>query len=193
MTTDLAERAIAGDHEAFSLVAARLVDRLYSMARLILRDSALAEDATQDALVRAWRDIRSVREPARLDAWVYRLLIRSCHAEQRRRRAWSTHVRPLDIDDTDQGRPTLASIHDAVDEVVNRDEIERGMARLTADQRAVLVLHYFLDLSVAEGAAALGVPDGTFKSRLFQARGALRAAIDADTRLGPGRRAEEIA
>jgi RNA polymerase sigma-70 factor (ECF subfamily) len=186
MNTGLIERAMNGDHEAFSIIAARNVDRLYGIARIILRDPELAQDATQEALVRAWRDIRSLREPDRFDAWMYRLLLRSCQAERRKRRAWTDriHVLPIGGDDgIADSSATPSSWGTAVDGVLDRDQIDRAMKRLTPEQRTVLVLHYYLDLPVSDGAELLRIPSGTFKSRLHQARSILRAAIDADDRL----------
>ena len=190
MNTGLIERAMSGDHEAFSVIAARNVDRLYGIARMILRDPELAQDATQEALVRAWHDIRSLREPEQFDAWMYRLLLRACQAELRKRRAWTDriHVLPIRGEDGIGDLPaTTASDANAVGGVLDRDQIDRAMKRLTPEQRAVLVLHYYLDLPVSDGAELLHIPSGTFKSRLHQARSILRAAIDADDRLAQPR------
>src|SRR4029079_12612229 len=76
--TDLVDLARHGDREAFGALAAGAVDRLYAIARLLLRDTHLAEDATQDALVRAWRDLPTLRDVERFDAWLHRILVRSC-------------------------------------------------------------------------------------------------------------------
>ena len=89
MRQDLVRRAMAGDHDAFSELARVSIGRLYAIARLILRDDQRAEDATQEALVAAWRDLSGLRDPDRFDAWVHRLLVRACYREARRgRRRW---------------------------------------------------------------------------------------------------------
>ena len=93
MRRDLVERAMAGDHDAFSELARISIGRLYATARLILRDDGRAEDATQEALVAAWRDLSALRDPDRFDAWLHRLLVRACYREIRRgRHRWTIEV-----------------------------------------------------------------------------------------------------
>ena len=93
MRRDLVERAMAGDHDAFSELARVSISRLYATARLILRDDGRAEDATQEALVAAWRDLSALRDPDRFDAWLHRLLVRACYREIRRgRHRWTIEV-----------------------------------------------------------------------------------------------------
>ena len=82
MQTELVDRARRGDREAFGVLAGGAVDRLYGIARLILRDAELAEDATQEALVRAWRDLPTLRDVERFDAWLYRLIVRACRGHR---------------------------------------------------------------------------------------------------------------
>ena len=174
MPRDLVERAMAGDHDAFSELARASIGRLYATARLILRDDGRAEDATQEALVAAWRDLSALRDPDRFDAWLRRLLIRACYKETRRgRHRWTIEV---DV----EGHETADA--DATLDIADRDQLERGFRRLDADQRMVLVLHYYLGLSLDEAAEALGIPPGTVRSRLSRATRAMRAALDADGR-----------
>ena len=173
MQRALVEAVQDGDHEAFEVLAGAAADRLYTIARLILRDQHQAEDAVQEALVRAWRDARSLRDPERWDAWLRRLVVNACADEGRRRRQWSTAIRQL---------PVVTAVADASTNVVNRDQLERGFRRLKPEQRAAVVLRFYLDLSMPEVADALGVPLGTAKSRLFYATAALRAALEADSR-----------
>lgn len=176
MQRELVERAIDGDHDAFAELVRCSISRLYATARLILRDEARAEDATQEALVSAWRDLSGLRDPACFDAWLHRLLVRACYREARRSRARRTvelQIAPPDRSDRDSGQA-----------LAERDELERGFRRLDTEQRAVLVLHYYLGLSLEEAAEALGVPAGTVKSRLHRAIQAMRAALDADARPG---------
>jgi len=170
---DLVRRAKRGDREAFAVLAAGSVDRLYATARHILRDAELAEEATQDALVRAWRDLPSLRDPDRLDAWLYRLLVRACVDLRRRVRRWRTELTVL---------PGEGSEPDRTSELADRDQIERGLRRLSDAQRTTLVLAFYLGFSHGELAEALDIPVGTAKSRLHYAIQALRAAIEADDR-----------
>ncbi len=173
MDTDLVIRVQNGDEEAFASLAVAVGDRLHAVAHRILRDTDLAEDATQQALLSIWRDLPQLRDPARFDAWSYRLLVRACYAEGRRTRQWSPNLRLL---------PTDAPAPDELDLVVDRDQLERGFRRLSIEHRAVVVLHHYLDLPIEVVAETLGVPPGTVRSRLHHAMRGLRAAIDADLR-----------
>lgn len=183
MQPDLVIRAANGDREAFSQLAAASFDQLFRAARLILRDDELAADAVQDALLSAWVHIRAVREPERFEAWLRRLLVHACYREARRagrRRIMEIHVTPLDSSATDDLQAATA-LH---------DQLERGLGRLTTDQRAVLVVHHWLGLPDLEAAVVLDIPLGTFKSRLNRATTALRAVLEADDRI-PARAAQE--
>jgi RNA polymerase sigma-70 factor (ECF subfamily) len=170
---DLVERAREGDRDAFAILAADSIDRLFNVAQLMLRDRDLADDAVQEALVLAWRDLKGLRDPAGFDAWLHRVLVRSVYREadrDRRRSAQTVRVREL------AGAPDTARGFE------DRDALERGFRRLRPDHRAVLVLHHYLGYSDAEAADALSVPAGTVKSRLNRATSALRAALEADAR-----------
>jgi RNA polymerase sigma-70 factor (ECF subfamily) len=180
--TELVELARTGDREAFGVLAGGAVDRLYGIARHILRDAELAEDATQEALVRAWRDLPALRDAARFDAWLYRLLVRACTDVGRRRRRWRAEITVLSSEPAELDRAT---------ELADRDELERGLRRLTDAQRSVLVLSFYVGLTTSEMAEALDIPVGTAKSRLHYAIDALRAAIEADGRSIPGGSREE--
>ena len=174
MDTDLVMRAQRGDEEAFASLAVAAGDRLHAVAHRILRDTDLAEDATQQALLTIWRDLPQLRDPARFDAWSYRLLVRACYAEGRRTRKWAPNLRLLPADG-----PQSAN---ALSSVVDRDQLERGFRRLSIDHRTVVVLHHYLDMPLEAVAETLGVPLGTVRSRLLHAMRGLRAALDADAR-----------
>lgn len=176
MTRELVERATNGDHEAFEALTAPLFDRLYAVARRILRDSDRTDDAVQDALIRAWRDLRGLRDPDRLEAWLYRLLVNACRDVSRRERRRTIEIRVRDLEHADT--------RDAVAEIDDRDELERAFRRLSVDQRSVLVLHHYLGLSSSEIARTLGLRQGTVHSRLHYATSALRALLEADARPG---------
>jgi RNA polymerase sigma-70 factor, ECF subfamily len=182
--TELVERARRGDREAFAVLAGGAVDRLYGIARLILRDTELAEDATQEALVRAWRDLPTLRDVERFDAWLYRLIVRSCADVGRHRRRWRAEITVL---------PTEPAESDRASELADRDLLERGLRRLSDAQQTILVLTYYVGLTPTEIADAIGIPVGTAKSRLHYAIDALRAALAADERSVIGSAREETA
>jgi RNA polymerase sigma-70 factor (ECF subfamily) len=171
---DLVEQAQHGDREAFAILARTRGDVLFGIARRILRDVHLAEDAVQQALVIAWRELPRLRDPDRFDAWLQRALVHACYAEARRKRAWMTSVRVLPVDGP-AGPDDLASM-------IDRDEVERGFRRLPPNQRAILVLHHYLGLGLNEIGEVLDIPPGTARSRLHYAHRAMRALLEADAR-----------
>ena len=177
MRAEVVDRARRGDREAFAVLAAGAVDRLYGIARLLLRDAELAEDATQEALVRAWRDLPSLRDVERFDAWLHRLLVRSCSDIGRRHRRWRAEVASL---------PREPVEPDGSTGLADRDQLERGLRRLTEPQRTILVLTFYVGLSSTQVADALEIPVGTAKSRLHYAIESLRAALAADERASVG-------
>ena len=173
MQRDVVEAARGGDHEAFEALAIAAGDRLFAIAVLILRDRQRAEDAVQEALVHAWRELPRLRDSERFDAWLHRLLVNACADEGRHQRRWSTEVRII------RSEPTT---EDGASSLADRDQLERGFRRLKPEQRTIVVLHFYLGLPVPEIAETLGVPAGTVKSRLHYATATLRAALDADAR-----------
>jgi len=166
---ELVVRAQSGDREAFDAIAAALYDQLYSVGRRILRDGHAAEDAVQEALIRAWRDLRSLREPERLEAWMHRLLVRACYDQVRRRRPFEVTIRPIDV-----GRSDPA---DDIAVVAHRDELERAFLKLSVEQRAVLVLTHYVGMPAADVGHALGIPVGTVHSRLHYAIQTMRTTL----------------
>jgi RNA polymerase sigma-70 factor (ECF subfamily) len=170
----IVEQARAGDRDAFSALAASVVDRLYATAVLILRDRSLAEDATQETILRAWRDLPSLRAPDRFDAWLRRLLVNACRDEARRQRRFGSEVTLLSVHEP--------SIDDSSTGLADRDALERAFRRLSPEHRTAVVLHHYNGLSQPEIADATGVPLGTVKSRIHHAVRALRAALEADSR-----------
>jgi len=174
MDTNLVIRAQHGDRGAFGLLATEIADRYLAVARKILRDHDLADDATQQALVGIWTDLPQLREPERFEAWSYRLLVRACYAEGRKQRRWAPNLRLLPVDER--------LVDDGLSSVVDRDQLESGFRRLSIDHRAVLVFHHYLDLPLDRVADILDIPVGTAHSRLHHAMRAMRAALDADAR-----------
>src|SRR6476659_6327860 len=176
MTRDLVVRARKGDHDAFAELAGAAISRLDSTAWLMLRDADRATDAVQNALLRAWRDLPTLRDPDRFDAWLHRLLVNACIDEIRRVRRRPFEV---DVDVTDLNLPFHT---DDLSAIADRDQLERGFRRLGAEERAVIVLHLYLDLPLPDVAATLRIPLGTTKSRLYRGLRQMRAALDADER-----------
>ena len=171
MRRDLVERARGGDREAFAILAADSIDRLFNVAQLMLRDRDRADDAVQETLVVAWRDLRGLRDLDGFDAWLHRVLVHCVYrvASGERRRS----ARTVQVFEVGSHPDTARAVED-------RDTLDRGFRRLRPEHRAALVLHHYLGFSDDEAAAALSVPAGTFKSRLNRATAALRAELEAD-------------
>ena len=170
MTADQVRQAQGGDHAAFESLVGAAYDRLYAIAYRILRDRGAAEDATQDAIVRCWRDLRGLRDPDRFEAWLHRLLVNACRDLARRNQR-----RPQ------QGlatapEPTVRG--DDYARIADHDELERAFARLPADQRIALVMTHYVGYSAPELAVILDVPTGTVYSRLHYGTRAMRDALD---------------
>lgn len=174
MQRDLVVRARTGDHAAFSELARASGDRLLKLARLILHDEAMAEDATQEALVAAWRYLRGLRDPDKFDAWLNRLLVNACRQEARRSGHRARREVHVDVIET----PTP----DGTRLVIDRDQLQQGFQRLDVEHRAVVVSYYYLGLRPEEAAEVLGIPAGTVRSRLHRAMQQMRAALEADAR-----------
>ena len=174
MRVELVERASHGDTDAFAALTADSVDRCYALAYRILRDQHRAQDATQQALLGAWRDLPTLRDPARFDAWLHRLVVHACYAEARSERRWVARVRLI---------PTEVPLEpDIARSVATRDELEGAFRQLTPEQRAVVVLHHHHGYPLTEIAEILGIPEGTARSRLHYAVRQLRTVLDDEGR-----------
>jgi RNA polymerase sigma-70 factor, ECF subfamily len=169
---ELVERARHGDEEAFDELVGRIGDSLHSVARRILRDTSLAQDATQQALLDAWRHLPQLRDPDRFEAWTYRLLVRACYAEARRERRQRGNLWLLP--DARDGVP------DSTSHIATQDQLDGAFRRLSVEHRTVVVLVHYLGLSPTEAAERMGTPAGTARSRLHYALQHLRSAIEAD-------------
>lgn len=170
------ELAAKGDSDAFAALARLSADRLFTIAHRILRDHHLAEDALQQTLITIWDELPRLRDPAKFDAWTYRVIVRaSVSAARRERRTAVVSLLPSDADPV---------ARDDVGTIVDRDELERGFRRLSPDHRAVLVLRHFAGLSLAEVAEVIGIPVGTAGSRLHYAARELRVFLEADRPAG---------
>lgn len=169
---DIVDLAMRGDREAFGVLVGQTSDRMYAVATRILRDTHLAEDALQDAIITAWHDLPTLRDPDRFEAWFRKLVVHACYAEARRRNMRAANVRALPIDGPATPDDTIS--------VSERDALDRAFRRLTIEQRAVFVLHHHVGLSLVQIAETLGIPAGTARSRLHYAIRTLRAALEAD-------------
>ena len=179
MSRALVERAQSGDREAYEQLARGAVRRLFLVASRILRDTDAAEDAVQQTLVAIWRDLGSLRDPDRFDAWTYRMVVRYCRSEPRRRRRAGVTI--VDLSES------MAAARDDVGDVAMRDELGRAFDALSPDHRAVVVLHHLVGLPLAEIAEIMDVPYGTVGSRLHHALRSMRASIEAAERVtAPG-------
>ena len=169
---EIVERAMRGDREAFGVIVSQTIDRLYTLASRILRDTDLAEDAVQSALIAAWRYLPGLRDPDRFEAWARKLVVRACFEESNKRKRWAANVRRLEIDDADARDDYLS--------VADRDALDRAFRRLSVEQRAAFVLHHHVGLRLNEIAETLEVPAGTVRSRLHYATRSLQAAAGDD-------------
>ena len=156
--------------ERFQRLANGELDRAYRLAGLILGDQHEAEDATQDALLQAWRSTASLRDPAGFQAWFDRILVNVCRDRLRRR----GKVRQIALDDG----LAVGVVRDPFKECLDRDQVLRAMASLDEDQRVVIVLHYWADLTLEGVAERLGWPVGTVKSRLHRGLATMRASLE---------------
>lgn len=173
----LIERARGGDHDAFTALLDVRLARLDAAARLTLRDSELARDAVQEALIRAWRDLPGLRDPDRFDAWLHRLLINACLdlVRRRKRRVIEVELDPLDA----------PAARDVASDLADRQLLDQALARLEPGHRAVVAMHYLLGMPLPEVAAVLGIPTGTAKSRLHYALAAMRTHVTAVPEASP--------
>jgi RNA polymerase sigma-70 factor (ECF subfamily) len=170
---DLVEQARHGDRDAFDVLMLDAIGRLYAIARLVAQDADVAEDAVQDALVRCWRDLPTLRDAARFESWLRRLLLNSIAEQFRARRRFEARINLLSIE---------PSVVDSSNDLADRDQLQRAFRAMSIEHRTIVVLHHYLGLSVAEVATTLGIPSGTAKSRLHYALEALRAILEADAR-----------
>jgi RNA polymerase sigma-70 factor (ECF subfamily) len=177
---DLVGRARNGDRVAFERLVERWIEPAFRTALAILGREADARDATQDALLDAWRNMRQLRDPERFDAWLGRIHLNACRTAGRRRGRATIHEISVsfipEMDEPFGRRPGVA------DESAGLDELERAFERLSLPLRTVLVLHHWQRRSVDEIAAVLAIPEGTVKWRLHEARAALACALEEERR-----------
>ena len=162
--------AQAGDRDAFAALIDGEAHAAFRVAHVIARDERLAQDAIQEACIRAWRDLPSLRDAERWPQWFRRIAVRAAIDQARRR--------PREVQDGFVEGPSV--VPDVSQAVAERDQVARALRALSADERALLALRYAADLGVPDVAAALGIPLGTAKSRLHRALAKLRARLEID-------------
>ncbi len=177
MDTDLVVRAQDGDEIAFARLADGIYGRLQQLAYRILRDPELARDAAQVTALSIWRNLPQLRDPARFEAWSYRLCVNACYKSCRQGK------RSIPAVDCDAAPEPIAP--DEYGRVDDHDELERGFRRLSVEHRAVLVLHHYLGLPLDQVATTLDLPIGTVKSRMHRALEQMRRALRADAAPDP--------
>lgn len=168
----LVERAQAGDHRAFESLLALQLDRTYRTALAILRSEWDARDACQEAFLAAWGQLPRLRDPSRFAAWLDRIVVNECRAILRRRRS---RVREIALDDPAGDSESAPST--SLPAIEDQELVRSAFARLSSDQRTILVLHHAEQRPVRAIAAALGIPAGTVMWRLHSARRALEQAL----------------
>lgn len=188
---ELAARAASGDAGAFEAIMRRHNRLLFRTARSILKSDSEAEDALQEAYLRAWRALGSFRADAKLSTWLVRIVINEALGRMRRR---DGQIIPLDAAMNSTEPETQASLTADPDRqperLAMRAEIRRLMeARidlLPDTFRSVFMLRAVEEMSVEEVSQALGIPEATVRTRFFRARGMLREglACDIDVALG---------
>jgi RNA polymerase sigma-70 factor, ECF subfamily len=150
------------------------LDRLYRLAGLVLSNSADAEDAVGDALLRGWQAADSLRSDDDFGAWLDRILVNVCRDRLRRR----SRIRFIALE-VDHDRPGTG---DEFRDLAVRDEIGRALADLPPEERLVILLHYWADLTLEAVGQRLDWPVGTVKSRLNRALGRIRAGLEVPER-----------
>lgn len=156
-------------HQGFMRLADAALPGSYRLAAHVLGDPSDAEDAVQDALVLAWRGWARLRDADRFGAWFDRILINVCYERLRGRKRSRSDVLPPEL----KARPS-----DPFAAAADRDAVGRALRHLSPEQRIVIVLRYWRDLSIEEIAERVRIPSGTVRSRLHYALQTLKAEID---------------
>ena len=158
--------------DAFCRLVEPEIDGAYRLAGYLLGNAADAQDAAQDAIASAWTSFGSLRDRVVFDRWFRRILVNGCRDRLRRR----GRIRWISLDTPDAPAHEAA---DPFDASLSRDALGRALSVLSPDERSIVVLHYWSDLSTAEISAVLNIPQGTVKFRLHSAYGALRRRLEA--------------
>lgn len=173
---DLVASARTGDRDAFALLIAPRADWLLRTARAILGNEEEAHDATQNALVSGWVHLPRLRDTAKFDAWLNRVLRNECHEALRRRR----RSREIDLAEIETAGGGALVSQDASGSSLETASVKAAFGRLSVDERTILLLHHLHGLPLKDVARQLAIPVGTAKSRLWSARRALERAMEAE-------------
>jgi RNA polymerase sigma-70 factor (ECF subfamily) len=159
--------AMAGDPAAFDALLAPLLDPAYRLAAVLLGDRTEAEDAVQEAALKAWSRLRQLRgDRSRLRTWFLSVVANEC--KMSRRRSWWSVIR----------LPELGGSGRFAEDVAVRDiDLQRAIRKLPEDDRVALFSYFYLDLPLEEAASVMGVPVGTAKSRIYRAARRLRPGV----------------
>lgn len=163
--------ARAGDRQAFTTLVEHEAPVALRLARAILRSDSEAQDAVQDAFVRAWRDLHRLRDPDRWTPWFRTLTVHAAIDQYRRRR----RLREVELDAAE-----LRRVDDTSGAAGERDRLRRALGELSIDDRVILLLRFAEDLDVPAIALTLGLRLGTAKARLSRATMRLREVLDTE-------------
>lgn len=184
--SELARRAQAGDFEAFELLIEPYQATLARTAYLMTGDRSLVQDVVQEALISAWRGMRSYRDRGNFRAWLWKVLVNQAHKQHRRR-----HVETVPLDDAVDVPETSDGPERAALRNEESDDVRRALDEIGGDQREALVLRYYSELTVPEIAKVLGCREGTVKSRLSRGLERLQAVLGTEERVTEGEVADE--
>jgi RNA polymerase sigma-70 factor, ECF subfamily len=166
MSVDLVGRAQAGDHGAFAALLRPVIAPAYRLAGALLHDPHAAEDTVQDASLKAWRKLHQLKAGAEMKPWFLGIVANECRSVRRAR--WWSVVRLPEAEPAREPAP---------DSMTDFAELRTAIRRLKYRRRLLLVLHWYLDLPVAEVAAITGSSEEAVKSELARAVRQLRALL----------------
>ena len=175
---EIVRRVQAGDRALFEILMRRHNARVFRAARAILRDPDEAEDVMQDAYVRAYEHLGDFEGRARFSTWLTRIAVHEALARARKQKRFD-RLDPSGSQSQEQSMTTrpAASPEDETSDREMRVVLERAIDDLPDDFRAVFVLRAVEEMSGAEAAECLGVPEETVKTRLHRARGRLQKTL----------------
>ncbi len=174
----LVERARVGDADAFDAIVASRLASTHRLVKAILGNAVDADDVTQDAFVQAWRTLPQLRDPDRFDAWFGRVVVNTARMHLRRRgRVMTVSVVSIELDES----AVIGRMDAAIEGVAGSDALQAAIDRLSIEQRTILALHHLEERPVKDIAAVLGIPVGTVKWRLHEAREALKRALESES------------
>lgn len=179
---DIINRLRKGERQAYTQLIDRYKDRGFSLALRILKNREDAEEALQDAFVRAYNGLRDFKGASSFGTWFYRILYNTCLTAVSRRRRQDMLSEVAEMDDADLSAVPEGG-NSAMDAIENRDLMERvdgTLSRLPAKYSGIITMFYLQELSYAEISEVTGMPVGTVKTHLFRARALLQKEVQKD-------------